>query len=75
MKDGSMEISLVIQWLKLQTSTARSVDSIPGWGTKIAHAVQRGQEKKKDEVCMGWSRGTYNKGVVRKSFSMEMVLA
>ena len=29
------------------TSTAGGTGSIPGWGTKIPHAVQRGQEKKK----------------------------
>ena len=74
-KDGSVEISLVVQWLRLQTSTARTVYSIPGWGTEIPHAVQHGAPPKKMEVSIGWSRCTDNRGVVRKSFSVEMVLA
>ena len=41
------ETSLVVQWLKLCTSNAEGVGSIPGWGTKIP---QRGlAEKKKTE--------------------------
>ena len=36
-----------VQWLKLHTSTARSMGLIPGWGTKILHAMQRGKKKKK----------------------------
>ena len=31
---------LAVQWLRLCASTARGTDSIPGWGTKILHAVQ-----------------------------------
>ena len=30
---------MVVQWLGLYTSTAEDVGSIPGWGTKIPHAV------------------------------------
>ena len=36
-----------VQWLKLHTSTARSMGLIPGWGTKILHAMQRGKKKEK----------------------------
>ena len=32
--------SLVVQWLRLHTSTARGKSSIPGWRTKIQHAMQ-----------------------------------
>ena len=43
-QDGT---SLLVQWLGLWALTAGGVDSIPGWGTKILHAMQRGQKKKK----------------------------
>lgn len=32
--------SLVVQQLRLRTSTARGESSIPGWGSKIQHAMQ-----------------------------------
>ena len=32
--------SLVVQWLRPQTSTAGGMGLIPGWGTKIPHAMQ-----------------------------------
>ena len=35
--------SLVVQWLRLSAFTAGGTGSIPGWGTKIPHAVQRDQ--------------------------------
>ena len=31
--------SLVVQWLRLRASTAGGTGLIPGWGTKIPHAV------------------------------------
>ena len=31
--------SLVVQWLGLHASTAGGQGSIPGWGTKIPHAL------------------------------------
>ena len=34
-------ISLVVQWLRLCTSTAGAVGSIPGQGTKIPHATKK----------------------------------
>ena len=37
----------MVQGLRLRASTAGSTSSIPGWGTKIPHAVQQGQKKKK----------------------------
>ena len=36
--------SLVVQWLRLCASNAGSAGSIPGWGTKIQHAVHCGQK-------------------------------
>ena len=35
----------MVQWLELRDSTAGGPGSIPGWGTKIPHALQ--QKKKK----------------------------
>ena len=35
--------SLAVQWLRLCPSNAGGKGSIPGQGTKIPHAVQRGQ--------------------------------
>ena len=32
-------ISLVVQWLRIQASTAGGMDLLPGWGTKIVHAT------------------------------------
>ena len=37
--------SLAIQWLRLHTSNAGRVGSIPGWGTKISHALRCGQKQ------------------------------
>ena len=39
--------SLAVQWVGLSTFTAEGPGSIPGWGTKIPQAAQRGQKKKK----------------------------
>ena len=38
--------SLVVQWLRLCTSTARGMGSIPGWGAKILHAAWLGKKIK-----------------------------
>ena len=38
---------LVVQWFRLSTSTAGGSDLIFGQGTKIPHATQHGQKKKK----------------------------
>ena len=36
--------SLSVQWLSLRVSTAGGRGSIPGWGTKIAHALRQSPE-------------------------------
>ena len=41
--------SLVVQWLGLRASTAGSMRSVPGWGTKILQAMWYDQKKKKKE--------------------------
>ena len=38
--------SLVVQWLGFRAFTAEGLGSIPGQGTKIPQAVQRGQKIK-----------------------------
>ena len=44
-KKSRAGISLAVQWLGLCASTAGGVGSIPGQGTKIPHAAERGQKK------------------------------
>ena len=46
-KTNEQGISPVVQWLRLHASNAGGVGSIPGQGTKIPHASQCGQIKKK----------------------------
>ena len=36
-----------VQWLRLCTSNAGGMGLIPGWGTKIPHAAQHSQKKKR----------------------------
>ena len=38
----------MVQWLELNDSTAGGPGSIPGWGTKIPHALKPKKKKKKD---------------------------
>ena len=42
-----MGTSLKVQWLRLNTSTARGIGSIPGQKAKITHATWCGQKKNK----------------------------
>ena len=45
-KKGIRGTSLVVQWLRLYTSTVRSAGSILGQGTKILHAAWPGKKEK-----------------------------
>ena len=46
---------LVVQWLTLHTADAGATGSVPGQGTKIPHAVQRGQKiEKKKKKLFSW---------------------
>ena len=45
----SLAISLVDQWLRLCASTSGGSGSIPGWKTKILHATQPKEGKKRKE--------------------------
>ena len=38
------------QWLRIWASTAGDLGSIPSWGTKILHAMQYSQKKKKKDA-------------------------
>ena len=38
--------SSAVQWLTLCASNAKGSNLIPGWGTKMPHAAQRGQKNK-----------------------------
>ena len=40
----------MVQWLRLHASDAGDVGLIPGQGTKIPHAMGRGQKEKKIRV-------------------------
>ena len=44
---------LAVQWLRLCTSPAGSLGSIPGCGTKIPHAVRCGQKQTKQKPKKG----------------------
>ena len=45
-KTGDSGTSLLVQWLRLSTSTAGGTGSIPGWGTKILQATQCSPKQK-----------------------------
>ena len=42
--------SLVVQWLGLGAFTVMAPGSVPGWGTKILQAAQRGQKRKQNKT-------------------------
>ena len=48
LKDRGTGTSLVVQWLRLYASTAGDTGLIPGWETKILHAMLCHRKKKKD---------------------------
>ena len=53
--------SLVVQWLRLHTSSAVGLGSIPGQGTKILHITRHSQKKKKKKKPPLPQRGETNK--------------
>ena len=58
-KEDRKGTSLVVQWLRLSTSTAEGEGSNPGWGTRILHAVCGTAKKTKTKMilnCLFWPR-------------------
>ena len=65
---------LNVQWLRLPTSTAGGVGLIPGWGTKIPHAVSRQnkfKEKKKRHLKKKKGMGQFLAMILRVCSNME----
>ena len=56
--------SLVVQWLRLCTTRARGMSSVPGWGTKIPHAMWHGPKNKAKLLKLKY----------RKSWKQEKIL-
>ena len=50
-KTENVGTSLVVQWLRLLTSTSEGMGLIPGWGTKILHALWHSKKKKENVGC------------------------
>ena len=42
----------MVQWLRLRSASAGGAGSIPGWGTRIPHALRFGKKKKDPEDCI-----------------------
>ena len=37
----------MVQWLRFHVSTSEGMGSVHGWGTKILHAMQQAEKKKR----------------------------
>ena len=63
---------LAVQWLRLCTSTAGGTGSIPGQRTKIPHAMQCNQKKKKKVAMINMLRTLMEKSIqhARKKWIM-----
>ena len=59
---------LVVQWLRLDTSTAGGRGSIPGQGTKIPHALGHGQKNKKGRKYISLFGNTNEGTTEQKTF-------
>ena len=63
---GGLRDPLVVQWLGLRAFTAEGLGSVPGRGTKILQAAQRGQKKKEERDDLwgrvGWDAGGAQRG-------------
>ena len=59
--------SLVVQWLRLCTINAEGLGSIPGWGTKMPHAVWHSQ-KQTDPQTHPQNKTTTTKRTHRASY-------
>ena len=54
-KNPRLRTSLAVQRLGLHGPTAEAMGSIPGRGTNIPHAAQRGQKKRKKIQGFNWA--------------------
>lgn len=55
----------MVKWIRLCTSNAGDVSSIPGWGTKIPHVAwdsQQQQNENKDNITERSLQGIWNEG-------------
>ena len=66
--------SLVVQWLAFRTSTAGSMGSVPGRGTKILQAAWCGSKKKKKERKKSINRNYIKKEPNRSSSGTESTI-
>ena len=48
----------MVQWLRLHAANAGGAGSIPGWGTRIPHAVRHGQRIKQQQQQQIYIYGT-----------------
>ena len=48
--------SLVVQWLRFLVPSSEGTSSIPGWETKILHAVWPKKKKEKEKKDRGYKR-------------------
>ena len=64
---------MAVQWLRLCTSNAGAVGSIPGWGTKIPHATW---PKKNLKVSVSHDMGelSFYNGVINFSMNEQFLL-
>ena len=53
----------VVQWLRLHTSNAGGMCSIPGLGTSLPHASQCGQMKQTKHILASMEKTVVNMGV------------
>ena len=61
-EEQSWGTSWAVQWLRLCTSIAGGLGSIPGWGTKIPHATRCSQKEKKRTEVSGRRIGMWQWG-------------
>ena len=68
LKIPTTETSLAIQWLRFCASKAGSMSLIPGQQTKMPHATQQGQKKKKKNAVIFYLPYTITKTQLYDSF-------
>lgn len=64
------ETFLVVQWLRLRTSTAGGVGVIPGWGTKLSHTAWQ----KENSLAQKQSHYTHNDPFLQNSLKKSLFL-